>query len=435
MILPKFAKQKQALTLLKKLSGEFSVVRNPSYVYPDYELSPLAAHAKLPLNELAASVTDMDGTTTTTETLCLHSLEYMVGRVTGKCPGRNWRGLDRKNDYPHIIGNSTTKHVEYLIKTYGEEIKKDKFRDAYVEAARWTLSRGKDENRKKEVLTNLKNFGFADPGQLKRDAKFRPATFEDTVRSAMDIYYHRYHDILSAIKSGQGALLSKRLFSDPTRNLIEPMPGIGVFLAAVKGLLGEDLELFYDGFRDHLLSHPKTRYSGKELEKYKARLAPLGRYFQRHPLKIAVVTSSIYYEADIVLGEVFRVLRGQVAGWPIKYAKKKAIIRRFGSYSNIYDGFITATDSSEIRLKPHRDLYSMALFQMGIPREKFGKVIGFEDSEPGITAIRAAGIGLSVAVPFADTLGHNLDAAAHILYGGLPEAILAKNLFLAPSRM
>ena len=55
-----------------------------------------------------------------------------------------------------------------------------------------------------------------------------------------------------------------------------------------------------------------------------------------------------------------------------------------------------------------------------------------EDSESGTIAIRAAGIGVCVAVPFADTTGHDLTAATYILHGQLPETILAYNCFLDP---
>ncbi|MCI0493445.1 hypothetical protein L0Z72_00430, partial [candidate division KSB1 bacterium] len=67
----------------------------------------------------------------------------------------------------------------------------------------------------------------------------------------------------------------------------------------------------------------------------------------------------------------------------------------------------------------------------GIPKNKFSQVIGFEDSESGTISIRAAGIGLCVAVPFSDTQHHDLRAAAHILTGGLPETLIKHNLFMS----
>jgi beta-phosphoglucomutase-like phosphatase (HAD superfamily) len=101
-------------------------------------------------------------------------------------------------------------------------------------------------------------------------------------------------------------------------------------------------------------------------------------------------------------------------------------------YRNTYDAFITASDSTEIRLKPHRDLYSIALHQMNVPVKDFGNVIGFEDSESGTIAIRAAGIGRCIAVPFAQTKGHNFEAATLVCAGGVPEVVLEHNVFFAP---
>jgi beta-phosphoglucomutase-like phosphatase (HAD superfamily) len=70
-------------------------------------------------------------------------------------------------------------------------------------------------------------------------------------------------------------------------------------------------------------------------------------------------------------------------------------------------------------LKPHRDLYSIALHKLNVSQKTtLSKVIGFEDSESGTIAIRAAGIGKCIAVPFAETSGHNLDAATHICNDG-----------------
>lgn len=247
----------------------------------------------------------------------------------------------------------------------------------------------------------------------------------------MDVYYQRYHQILASIDRGEGEELSGELLPDPGKRLIEPLPGVAVFLSLIKGWLGEDIALFYDELKNHLLNNPHLDYKEKNLEKCKSRLSGLGRHFQKHPLKVAVVTSSIAYEANIVLKEVFSVVRKQVEQWPVTDSKKKEMLSGFSDCRSFYDGFVTASDSNEIRLKPHRDLYSIALHLMGIPKEDFDCVLGFEDSESGTISIRAAGVGLCLAVPFSGTAGHNLDAAAYILHGGLPETILAKNMFLS----
>ncbi|RPI60888.1 MAG: hypothetical protein EHM44_09640, partial [Ignavibacteriales bacterium] len=121
----KFANKKEAKQLLSKLGDEYAVVKNPGYIHPEYELYPLASKIKKPVETLAASVMDMDGTTTTTEALCIYSLEFIIRKLSGRMTAEQWKGLDPVKDYPHIIGNSTTKHVEYLIEKYQKTFKLD----------------------------------------------------------------------------------------------------------------------------------------------------------------------------------------------------------------------------------------------------------------------------------------------------------------------
>jgi len=459
--MPKFVNPKQAVQLFLNLAEdhgveEVAVVRNPSYVHPPFDLYVLAPRRRTVRERLLGVVKDMDGTTTTTEPLCIHSLEYMVRRITGRMEKRAWSGLDPKSDYPHIIGNSTTKHVEYLIRRYGDWIDQKAFKRAYLSSAIWTLSVGQDKGRRREVRNNLSVLGL---GGLLNDDKFKDLitrrTFDETlvsravdhflrnyrvrledfterVRAGIDIYYTRYHEILAAIARGQGERLSKELLPEG-RRLVEPMPGVGMFLALVKGWLGEDLELFFEEMREHLIS--QAGYSPKQLDALRGRLAPLGRFFRKNPAKVAVVTSSIEYEADIVLNEVFNVIRKQISNWPLPEEKREKLLLRFQDPRSLYDGIVTATDSSEIRLKPHRDLYSIALHQLGISPDQFENVVGFEDSESGTIAIRAAGIGLCVAVPFTGTKGHDLSAASYVLHGGLPEAVLVHGCFLPEEKL
>lgn len=359
---------------------EVAVVVNPVGVYPEFDLYPLAPKVR-GFNSLVGVITDMDGTTTTTEKLCLQSLEFMVREITG---GRV-RALDKKKDYRYIIGNSTTRHIEYLLQTYGGLIDEAAFFRSYQSAAGWILNRGQDESRKGEVRATLRVLGISN----RRD------DFGLRVRMAVDIYYQRYHEILLAIAEKK-----------EVRNLIEPMPDVGMFLALITGLLGEEAGLL----------------SGE--------LADLGKVFETRPVKIALVTSSIFYEANIVLGEIFRLLRTQIEAWPISVVRKQKLLDKFEDYSHFYDVVVTASDSNEIRLKPHRDLYSIALRQMGIPVDKFDQVLGLEDSESGLVAMRAAGIGAAVAVPFKETSDHNFEAASYILKGGLKELIVERKLFL-----
>ena len=131
-----------------------------------------------------------------------------------------------------------------------------------------------------------------------------------------------------------------------------------------------------------------------------------------------------------MLREVFKIISSKLDNLIPQSDNRNYTLNIFKDYKNYYDAVITASDSNEIRLKPHRDLYSIALYKLNVPRENFDQVVGFEDSESGTIAIRAAGIGLSIAVPFAETSGHNLKAATYVCKGGLPEVILKHNLFI-----
>ena len=129
--------------------------------------------------------------------------------------------------------------------------------------------------------------------------------------------------------------------------------------------------------------------------------------------------------------EIMHVAGLEVEKWPIPDEKKRKVLDKFSDYRNVYAGFVTASDSSEARLKPHRDLYSIALYQMSVPKEEYPRCIVLEDTEPGIIAARAAGIGLACALPNQDTRRQDYSAACHILHAGLPELILFHNAFFA----
>ena len=443
--------------LLTELGDEFVVINNPGYIYSKFDICPVASKTTKNPDHLVAVVQDMDGTTTTTENLCLHSLETMVRQFTGLLTNEQWEGLDREKDYPHIIGNSTTKHVEYLIRTYQSKFNVQNFRRAYLRAALLTLNTGKDETRKREVEHTLAHFACGNIVHEKAVSEWIQAGTGDEaifqteemkslihgyaqrirfnneisqVRAGIDIYYQRYHEILAKIEAGQGDEL-KALLPDQNLNLIEPMPGMAIFFAAIKGWLGKDLSLFSKQLTNLLRINSHLDSAESQLANSQQKLKAIGKYFENNPLKIAIATSSIAYEAKIVLAEVFKILKQQVSEWEVSKDKKNFLIKKFSDYHHVFDAIITASDSSEIRLKPHRDLYSLALHQLGIAKENYDKVVGFEDSEPGLISIRAAGIGLCAAVPFADTQDHNLSYASHILKGGLPEALLLHNAFLS----
>lgn len=445
-----------AAHMLGSISGEFALIPNPDYVYPGYEVVPLAPKLTAAPAPLVAVVMDMDGTTTTTEELCIHSLESMVRKITGRPSANEWKGLDEALDYPNIIGNSTTKHVEYLISKYAPMIDDEHLRRSYMSSALWTIAYGQDEQRVAEMKNTLANLGCA--SMLADDrlreltaperhlgegtdalldyflgrygADFRADTLTARVRAGIDIYYQIYHAILMEMRAGKAEELAERFLGSADRHLIEPMPGIGIALSLMKGWLGADAASVADDLIAELERKTKTTYDAGVRANAKHTMARLGRYFEQNPLKVSVVTSSIRYEANIIMNEVCHVIQKQIDAWNIPKAKKQSIRAKFSSYLNIYDGFVTANDSSEIRLKPHRDLYCMALHALGIPKDQFSRVAGFEDSESGTFAIRAAGIGLCIAVPFEKSKGHNLDAAAFVLPGGVPEALIAHNLFM-----
>ena len=431
--------------LIKKLEAqgkgdsEFAIIENPSYIHPEFEIAPLAAPLEQP-NGLKALLMDMDGTTTTTETLCIYSLELMLRRMSGLMTNEAWPGLKPNEDYPNIIGNSTTNHVEYLVKTYGHLLKPNAVLTEFLKAAQWTLDNSHDENRKKEVAQNVKIWnlegllGSIRPNQMADEIAIKQQDLgrDQKVSMGIDIYYQIYHKILSGITKETLGSLNFEGGLSADEELITPMPGIAFMLPFVKGWLGDEVEQAAS-----LIIAPYERRRGKKLNESEKsnvleKLALISKRFEKHPVKLGLVTSSIFYEADIVIKQVLRVVQNQISETGLSDKRKSFITDQLNDYHAIYDTFVTATDSSEIRLKPHRDLYSMALRNLGINPHDFDKVIGFEDSQSGTVAIRAAGIGCCVAVPFQETSAHDLAAAVHVLAGGIPEAIINHHLFLTP---
>ena len=143
------------------------------------------------------------------------------------------------------------------------------------------------------------------------------------VRAGIDIYYQRYHEILLEITQGKSEKLAAELLGDKNKHLIEPLPGVGIFLALTKGLLGPEAGKLSKLLIQHYhLKNPlaKDQFNSIAVEK---QLLKLSKYFTTNPLKIAVVTSSIFYEANIVLSEVFRILKDEVRHWNISSTRKR----------------------------------------------------------------------------------------------------------------
>jgi beta-phosphoglucomutase-like phosphatase (HAD superfamily) len=428
---------------LENDSRKYAVVSNPSYVYPQEEYYPLAP-ALEQVDQLSGVLMDMDGTTTSTEELCIYALEQMVRRMSGKMNPNFWQGLDRENDYPHIIGNSTTKHVEYLIGKYEGMLDPKHTAEAFVNAAVWTLKQGRDEKRKQELIQNLRKLGMKDlindalqyekETKPSQDSETRMAglSFDQKVSVGIDIYYHVYHEILARLKQGRSEEIKQEVFGHlpEDKHLIAPMPGIPILLPLLKGWLGSSVSLIAEELLEDYQQKTGHRLSRDEQSDYLRQLTQLSLHFARYPVKVGLVTSSIHYEADIVIQEVFDVIRSFYEKSSLPESRKKKLLKNLSDYREFYDAFVTASDSSEIRLKPHRDLYSIALHQLGLMPGQFDQVIGFEDSQSGTVAIRAAGIGCCVAVPFAQTSEHNFEAAVHVLKGGIPQALIEHKLFV-----
>lgn len=422
--------------LVRKLpKGEFACIKNPEGVFPEYEYIPMGVK-QATLKDIRTIVCDMDGTTTSTENLCIHSLEFMVRKISGKMTTKEWAGLDKVKDYPHIIGNSTTRHIEYLIDTYRFNISDKHLQEAFLEGAIWFLRYGKDPQRINEVKNSCKNMGC---GALINDVQLSDKSLLEKyltvcqidnkskiVKAAIDIYYKRYHEILMAVDRGEKIPMIESIGDINPNALIEPMPGVAIFISMVLGLLNAENAVSLNP----ILEQAYAQKCGKNIESDAGSFAILAERFRKSPVKLALVTSSIYYEANIVIKQVFQAIIDEITHWPIDEESRNIIADHFRDYHHIYDAFITANDSHEIRLKPHRDLYSIALNTMNINSEDFDTIMGFEDSESGTIAIRAAGIPCAIALPFAETSGHDLSAASHIVEGGLPEVIIKHKCFI-----
>ena len=494
---------------LARLAGELgarelAVVRNLDYLFSPAEIYPLAPRVAPPLERIVAFAVDMDGTSTTTEPLALHALEYMTRRFTGRLDADAWGGLDRALDYPQVIGASNQRHTEFLVARYRDALDPGALRQAFFEALAWTLANMRDPQRRRAVCVTARKCGLAD---LLADREFRalvggvdaedataapadgPARAPDVsaagvhelvrpflqrfggafrtshtgeiVSAALDVYYFRYHAILQAIEAGRTAELEallplptdagegaggppagaggpgegaggsapadlrvRRQVEDPPhRRLIQPMPGYEVFVPLVKGWLGAEAEAFYEPLRA-VLSASRPDIPATRLDAARGRLAALGAHFEREPARLALVTASIAYEAQVVMRAVLRGMAADAPRWPVSAQRRDAIAERLADYRAVFDAFINASHACEHRLKPHPDLYSLALSEMSIAPRDYPCCVGLEDTEPGVIALRAAGIGCAIALPNHDTSRQDYAAATDVLRGGLPELLL-----------
>ncbi|MGB9626749.1 MAG: hypothetical protein ACPMAQ_17995, partial [Phycisphaerae bacterium] len=366
--------------------SEFAQVRNLDYVFSPWEIYPLAPRITPPLERIVAFAVDMDGTSTTTEPLALHALEYMVRRLTGRMTTARWGGLDPVRDHPYVIGNSNFRHTEFLVQRYRDHLNPEAFRQAFFEALAWTLANMTDPQRRRDIAQNARNCGL---GEMLADPAFQTLVKEETideanaarlvtpflerygptfhwdhlsamVSAALDIYYMRYHAILRRIEQGEGERLGRELLGEAGRRLVEPMPGYDVFVPLIKGWLGPEIDALYEPLRAEQRAQPGPTHSAAAPDTVRARLVRLAGHFRREPAKLGLVTASIAYETHAVMKEVVRVMAERIGNWPVPAACRDRILAHLADYRGVFDGFICASDACEPRLKPHRDLYSLA---------------------------------------------------------------------------
>ncbi|MBI1318203.1 MAG: hypothetical protein GC168_04520 [Candidatus Hydrogenedens sp.] len=441
----------QAMEELRRQGGEFIVLENLAGVYPPFDLVPLAPkYARVP-GKLLAVLFDMDGTTTLTEDICMYSLDYAYRRMAANPDGTtNFPGLSHEQDYPHIIGRSASKNAEYLLQAYGHLCVDASFKRAYLKAAAWNLNPNRDALRRAETQATLVMTGggaiLEDPAflalvahtahdPLPEDALDAVQEVqgwvdslcldhhEDRLRAGLEIYYERLHSYFHWITQGRGSEVARDVYGDAGRAAIAPLPGIGVAFALARGwMLPEEVEPFAH-YLSEVSSVPLT-------EEGLARFEATARWTARNKVMVALVTSSGLYEATTVLHEVFHGLRLETEMWPVSPERRAFYRDKFETAQAFYDTIVTADNSHEIRLKPYRDLYTIAAQQLGIKPSQLKNVVGFEDTWAGITAQRGGGIGVPCAVPFEGTTGHDFQSAAHVFTKGVPQALLEHGLFL-----
>jgi beta-phosphoglucomutase-like phosphatase (HAD superfamily) len=448
---PRALSLEQATARLRDLSQEFAVIENHGVAFPPYDvvpLSPCHAHTDGPLR---AVLMDMDGTTTLTEDLCIHGLTCALRDVTRRPDGSSaFNGLDHERDFPNIIGTSASTNVAYLMETYGHLLDPVSMQRNFLKSAAWNLNPHRDPIRRAEAETTVRICNGADvlddprfhqllaqtderalvdtpANETLVDALSSVFTFEtseQTGRAILDVYYIYLHGYFAAIARGEGHLVAADVYGDSTRPAIAPLRGVGLACALARGLLAD--------CPNEVVALAEQQAGRAATDAERSALAQAAVNFGTAPTLVALVTSSGYYEARTILTEVFRGLRIEVAQWPVPSPVRERLVAAFASPEQFYDAIITADESHEIRLKPFRDLYTIAARALGLDHAALRNTVGFEDTWAGVTAMRCAGVGIPCAVPFEGSRSHDFSLAAHVFDGGISEAILAHALFAHP---
>jgi hypothetical protein len=409
----------RAIAQWTMLGDDLAFLPNSEEPYPPFDVVSLAPKRATLEGGCAAVLLDMDGTLTTTEPFTCAAMEAALRRMMGS-GGAAWPGLDAQQDHPALIGYSGADNMRYLHARYGQLMEARASALACLEAAHWVFGPEADPATRDGVRGLMEKMGW---GGVLEDSRFQEggsaalnalsATLPLPPVDRLDlfgpmgltVYVHEYHALLA------------RLEEEPPGALIGPMPGAAELLALISGSLGAEA----GALAEQLGGYP----GGEE------RLTRLGEAFAAAPAKTALVTSSTAFEAGHALSAVFRAARKDVMDWPVRDETRAHILARFQSPASTFDVVITSSDLPPFAFKPRRDPYALALRRLGVGESGLTRVIGFEDTAPGIIALRGAGVGCAVALPFTGTAAHDFSVAAAIAQGGLPQVLAQHGLYLS----
>lgn len=428
----------EATAELTAMGEEFALIPNPVGVFPPAEIVPLGPKFQVLDGPPSAIFVDMDGTLTNTEPLFLHQVEEVVRNTTGWHRVEDWAGIDPERDYPNIVGFSTQRNLEYLYPVARDAIRPALFFSEAVRAFAFLAKRDMPADIVRRIRALATVYGIeAEVDQA--SAGVLPAPLVDTLARrypnisqemfahfGLLIFYADYIDILERVIRGDGAEISRRIHGDASVPAVNAMPGVALLFAVTQGwLAGEETTALAAHLAD-------PAWSDDERARAARHLARAAMAFHGGPCPVALVTSSGIFESRLVLQAVFRAVREEVSAWPIGEGARARILAGTQHPETFFSTVVTCDDVGEMRIKPWRDPYNLALARLGMDATAARSVIGFEDTEVGITAQRGAGVGIPCAVPLEFTRNQDFQGAAHVLHGGMLEAVLRHGLFLAP---
>ncbi|MBI2421923.1 MAG: hypothetical protein HYV27_03755 [Candidatus Hydrogenedentes bacterium] len=382
---------------------------NTVSAYPPHELYPLAHPAKGPVARLQAVLLDMDGTLVYTEPLYLGILEG-VARALGV--GAAWKGFDAVQDYPRLIGNSVTTHLHYVIAYCSEHFAPACFVPEVARSLRANAAHAMNCDRAEETRHHMRVLGLEHG-----DAEAWCATWtvappeamgvEWRLAGATEIYYAALAEALTQMEPGGDG-----------GNGIRLAEGLAPFLALISGAM-HPVRLEEAALLAGILNadHPgEVACRGDDAIAMAATIA-------RDQPRIGVVTSATGLEARAILGGICKELTRQIGTWPLEDAKRERLLARCANAEALFETITTASESYEHRLKPHPDLYRIALGKLGAGESILEETLVFEDSEAGTVAAGAAGIRHVCALATEQTRHHRYPQASWMCSGGFGEVV------------